>query len=431
MFLATSKSHLADMLLRGISNCMNCFVVKCGTGCCYSETLLKFHIDLSDLNLINCFKSKERVMKSTSIIRRFARVTSFAILMGAALSFAIARPSSAEDLTGQLNFLGWEGYDDAEAFKPITDKGVVINRTYIGNNDEVIAKFKAGGAGAYDVGTIISRYLGPMVKQGMIIPLDESKLTQQKNLFSGFKEFGRIDGKLYAVPVFFGFTTLCYRTDLVPAPTWDFYKDPKFIGKYAITPNPLGSTYIWAMALGKGVDARKWTQDDLKQIKERGLAEYRNAKTLAATPGEQKDLLIRGDVVLTTPCYDAVAAGATAAGAKVASITPPGKRFIWVDMFFIFNGVKNVDAAYAFLNTALSAEGQAIMAPKQQVAVSNQETYKLLSGELAKKLGYEQANELIASSEFNVLPDPEPIAPFVSVRDLYAAFDEIRATAGR
>ena len=309
---------------------------------------------------------------------------------------------------GQLNYLGWEGYDEPDAFKPMTDQGVVFNRTYIGNNDELIAKFRAGGAGAYDVGNINSRYLGPMVKQGMIMPIDESKLTHHKNLFRAFKDFGRVDGKLYTVPVFFGFTTLCYRTDMVPKPTWDFYKDPKFVGKYGVAPNPLGDIYVWAMVLGKGMDARKWTQDDLKQIKERGLAEFRNAKTLVSTPGEQKDLLIRGDVVLTTDCYDAVAAGAVAQGAKVASVIPPGPRKIWVDMYFILNGAKNLDAAYAYLNTALSPQAQAIMAKKMELNVSNQDAYKQLPPDLVKKLGPEQANELIAGSEFNILPDPDP-----------------------
>ena len=366
-------------------------------------------------------------MIDTGITRRSSRPARFAMLVGTVLIVAAAMPATAQKLGGQLNYLGWEGYDEPEAFKPMTDQGVVFNRTYIGNNDELIAKLRARGAGTYDVGNINSRYLGPMVKQGMIMPIDESKLAHHQSLFRAFKDFGRVDGKLYTVPVFFGFSTLCYRTDLVPTPTWDFYKDPKFIGKYGVAPNPLGDIYVWAMVLGKGMDARKWTQDDLKQIKERGLAEFRNAKTLVATPGEQKDLLIRGDVVLTTDCYDAVAVGATAQGAKVASVIPPGPRKIWVDMYFIFNGAKNIDAAYAYLNTALSPEGQAIMAKKMELSVSNQDAYKQLPADLVKKLGYEQANELIAGSEFNILPDPDPKPPHVSIRDLYAAFDEIKA----
>ena len=132
-------------------------------------------------------------------------------------------------------------------------------------------------------------------------------------------------------------------------------------------------------------------------------------------------------MVLTTDCYDAVAAGAVAQGAKVASVIPPGPRKIWVDMYFIFNGAKNVDAGYAYVNAALSPQGQATMAKHMELSVSNQDSYKQLPADLVKKLGFDQANELIAGSEFNILPDPDAKAPRVSVRDLYAAFDEIKA----
>ena len=91
------------------------------------------------------------------------------------------------------------------------------------------------------------------------------------------------------------------------------------------------------------------------------------------------------------------------------------------------NGAKNLDAAYAYLNTALSPQAQAIMAKNMELNVSNLDAYKQLPPDLVKKLGPEQANELIAGSEFNILPDPDSKPPHVSIRDLYTAFDEIKA----
>jgi len=93
-------------------------------------------------------------MIDTGITRRSSRPARFAMLVGTVLIVAAAMPATAQKLGGQLNYLGWEGYDEPEAFKPMTDQGVVFNRTYIGNNDELIAKLRAGGAGTYDVGNI-------------------------------------------------------------------------------------------------------------------------------------------------------------------------------------------------------------------------------------------------------------------------------------
>jgi hypothetical protein len=88
-------------------------------------------------------------MTSRLMPRPSPRRRQMALLLAMSLIFALAMqylppaPAIAQNVGGQLNYLGWEGYDDKAAFKPMTDQGVVFNTTYIGNNDELIAKFKA------------------------------------------------------------------------------------------------------------------------------------------------------------------------------------------------------------------------------------------------------------------------------------------------
>ena len=343
-------------------------------------------------------------------------------------------PSSTAGLTpigGQINVLGWEGYDYPDAFEAFYDvTGVVPNATYIGNNDEIISKFKAGGPGVYDVGNINSRYFVAMAKQGMLVPLDESRLPNLQYLFPAWdeEEFGIYEGQRYAVPGFFGPSGLCYRADLVPEPTWDFYMDPAYQGKYAVTTNPLASMYVWGMDIGKGQDATQWTLDDLEEIKARGMEEWKYAATTAGSTGEQVDLLVRGDVVLTTDCWEAVPAAAQEQGVDVKMTVPPGPKKVWVDVYFIFDVAQNVDAAYGWINHAISQEGAAIMADYLNVAVSNQRAFDLLSDELKERVGYDTLNSTLKTAEFNVLPDPDATAPNVALDDLYKAFDEIQAS---
>ena len=43
-----------------------------------------------------------------------------------------------------VNFLGWQGYDDPVAFDDfLKSKDITLNTTYIGNNDEIVAKLRA------------------------------------------------------------------------------------------------------------------------------------------------------------------------------------------------------------------------------------------------------------------------------------------------
>ncbi len=344
-----------------------------------------------------------------------------------------AEETGASKLGGQLNILGWEGYDDPDVFQPFYEAtGIVANSTYIGNNDEVISKYKAGGPGVYDIGDINSRYLKPMIEQGMLMPLDESKLTNLGDILPGFQElnFGRgEDGKLYAVPAYFGFSTLCYRTDLVPEPAdWNFWQQEVYKGKYAVTTNSLASMYIWGMVLGKGQDASKWTQDDLAEIKAYGLAMWKDAATTAASLGEQTDLLVRGDVAVTMDCFEFVANEARKQGVDVVSVLPSGKVKPWVDVYFIFTGAQNVEAAHAWINYAISPEAMAQLAANLGTAVSNSKAYDLMDPELVELLGYETLNDAILNAEFNVLPDPDAEPPYVTLDDLYKAFDEIKAS---
>ncbi len=345
-------------------------------------------------------------------------------------------PAAVEEseVGGQLNIIGWEGYEYQPAFQAFYDEyGVVPNNTYIGNNDEIISKFKAGGPGVYDLGDINSRYLQAMAKQGMIIPLDEEKIPNMKDIFPAFdeREFGVYEGKRYAVPAFFGPSGLCYRADMVDEPDWDYYKDPQYQGKYAVTTNPLASMYVWGMTLGKGQDATKWTLDDLEEMKARGMEEWKYAVTTAASTGEQADLLVRGDVVLTTDCWEGVVSAAQEQGVDVKMTVPPGETKIWVDLYFILDGAPNPETAYAWINHALSPTAMKIMAEYLGVAVASQRAFEIIDPELAEFVGYDALNELIMNADFNVLPDADAEPPYVSLDDLYKAFDEIQATGGQ
>jgi spermidine/putrescine-binding protein len=341
----------------------------------------------------------------------------------------------AATIGGQLNILGWEGYDDPEVFKPFYDENKVVpNSTYIGNNDEVISKYKAGGPGVYDIGNINSRYLKPMIDQGMLMPLDESKLPNLAKLFPAWNEtkFGRgADGKLYAVPAYLGFSGICYRADLVPEPTsWNYWQEDPWKEKYAVTTNPLASMYIWSMTLGKGQDASKWTKKDLEEIKAYGMEKWKGGKTTASSIGEQTDLLVRGDVTTTDDCFDFIANQAQKQNVDVKVVYPKGPVKIWVDAYFILNGAKNIDTSYAWINYAIGDEAMAKLAKNLGTAVANQDAYKLMDADLIKMLGFEGMNETIMNAEFNVLPNPDAADPYVTLDEIYKAFDEIKASAG-
>lgn len=350
----------------------------------------------------------------------------------AAPAEAAAADASAEtaDFDGtQLNFIGWQGYEDPEAFEPFyQESGITLNATYPSNLEEVISLYHAGGPGSYDIGVGMNRYIMMMVDQDILEPLDESKLPNFAEMLPVFKEadwWGRIDGKLYAVPAFVGFDTICYRADLVSEPDWNMHTNEEYIGKYGVLNNPLGNLYLWAMQLGKSLDARTWTQDDLAEIKALGTEVFENAFTVVAGEGEASDLLARGDIVVMNGCNTGIAARAREAGTDVQIVIPQGPTKMWADFYFIYKGSENIEAAHAWLNHAIAAETMALETTKMGYNPPNEKTYSLIEPELATKLNWPGVNEFIANAPLSVLPEPDAEPPYVTVDDMYKTYDEI------
>lgn len=342
-------------------------------------------------------------------------------------------PTAAPQTGGQLNIITWEGYDDPVAFKPFYDKsGVVPNTTYIGSNDEVLTKYKAGGAGSYDCGDINSRYIQPMVEQGMIIALDESKLPNLADIYPAFWDisFARQDGKLYAAPAFFGFDVITYNADEVPEPkTWDFYKEEPYKGKYGMIDNPAGQMLLWGMLVGVGADGTKWTQEDLEKVKALGMDVVKNAALIAKSYGEMKDLLVRGDINSVYYSWEAVAAWGQEEGANLQNTLPAGPAKAWADCYFIMNGAKNLDAAYGWVNHAISPEAMAVMGQRVSSLVANSKAVELMDPAHVEAMGYDGLNERIKQATFSVLPEKEATAPYITLDEFYKAYEEIKAGA--
>jgi spermidine/putrescine transport system substrate-binding protein len=344
----------------------------------------------------------------------------------------VEAPSDMDFSDVTLNFIGWQGYEDPEAFQPLyDDTGMKLNATYPSNLEEVISLYQVGGAGSYDIGVGMNRYIMLMKDLDILEPLDESKLPNLEQMLPAFKDpdwWGRIDGELYAVPAFVGFDTLCYNADQVSEPDWLFWQEEEYKGRYGVINNPLGSLYLWAMMLDKTMDAREWTQDDLAEIKAMGKEIYSDALTLVAGEGEASDLLARGDIIAHFGCNTGIAARAREAGANVVAVVPEGRTKMWADFYFIYKGSGNVDAAHTWLNHAIAAPTMAIETTKMGYNPPNEKTYELIDPELAEKLNWPGVNEFIENAPLSVLPDPDAEPPQVTLDDMYKAYDEGLAT---
>src|SRR5512141_2392458 len=96
---------------------------------------------------------------------------------GPTATAALAKPTSTE-----LNLYGWSDYVPQQLLDDFTSQyGIKVNYDTYSSNEEMLAKLQAGASG-YDL-VIPSDYtVTIMVKQGMLEPLDQTKIPNYANL---------------------------------------------------------------------------------------------------------------------------------------------------------------------------------------------------------------------------------------------------------
>ena len=143
--------------------------------------------------------------------------------------------------SGEVNFMGWAGYDFKAAYEAFTKStGIKVNFNEQQNQDDMFAQCKlALQTGSVDVVEPTIDRMPGWVQNGIIAPWDTGKLAMDNYIEStlGGKD-GEVDGKRYFVPSVWGTEALTYSkkdapTEYGKASLGDLW-DPKFEGKVVV-----------------------------------------------------------------------------------------------------------------------------------------------------------------------------------------------------
>ncbi|MCF6115124.1 MULTISPECIES: ABC transporter substrate-binding protein [Mesorhizobium] len=153
-------------------------------------------------------------MRVKKIIRREFLKTSALLGLGAASLHLPDRAIAA----GEIRLLTWEGYAEDAWIKDFEQSnGVTVTKTYVGSNDEYMAKLAAGG-GDYDVAVIVSSLAERAIDAGFVENLDLSLIPNFEQLYPRLKTVAFIskEKQVYGVPTFLGITLVTVNADVIP-----------------------------------------------------------------------------------------------------------------------------------------------------------------------------------------------------------------------
>jgi len=354
-----------------------------------------------------------------------------AVLAGSSRSLAagLRRPDSAPPVDpGTVAMLGWQGYDDETARAAFDDAGGVLNPTYIGNNDEILARLR-GGQGTFDVVTPNAAFLPALVLAGVLEPLDYSLLPNSDHYFAEFHQpaWNTFDGETWGAPVEWGNGPLVYRPDLIDeVPTsWMDLAEPDYDGKVAMWDDGFGHIVVMAKTLGF-TEPNRLTEDQLDQVVEALSKIRQNARVVAPSLGDLADILARGEAAVTTQSWQGVATFVREKGEQAEWTVPEEGTWGWNDHYCVPKGAGNVEGAYRFIDTMIAPEANAIITNAFFSGTPVEASVPFLDEEVAAIFDYTQIGAELDALGFYSLPPLEREDGIRSLDDWNAAWSRIK-----
>jgi spermidine/putrescine transport system substrate-binding protein len=300
----------------------------------------------------------------------------------------------------QLNIFIWSEYLSAEvvaAFEQRFDCKVVVDNYE--SSEGMLAKIQAGGADLYDLVVPSDEALGVLAGQGMLAPLDQSKIPNLKNLEARFRNLPYDPGNKFSVAFQWG-TFGIYARKNPDAPleeSWAIFFDPKKQpGPLMLIDSP--TDLIRAALLYKGHDFNSTNPQHLKEVRDLLIATKKRALGFSNTVGGRASVLNKS--ARAAMIYSGEAARGMQDDSETYYFIPREGSLIWVDNMVIPKKAPHRELAHKFINYILEPEVGAKISNTYHYATPNREAKKFIKPELLTNTVIYPADETFQRLEY-------------------------------
>jgi spermidine/putrescine transport system substrate-binding protein len=277
---------------------------------------------------------------------------------------ANAKPADPSTLKGQtLNLFTWSGYHDPKWLKEYENsRGVKISTQLYGGVPDGFAKVRADPS-AFDLVLATSGWVENYADAGAIVPFEESRVPNMKNMLSELKwrDATQYKGKNWACMYTWGAELLCW----VPSAggsynSWRAMYDPKFKdGKVSLVDDPTTIMPFIPMMLGfkdpYDLNSQQMEQFKTELMKLRGAVDHVSASIDDQTTdfgNRQVDIGVLYNISTQTKLLSN--------GIDMKSVVPKEGAPAWSDNYAVtVAGAKKADLVYDFINYTMSVPWQA------------------------------------------------------------------------
>lgn len=298
---------------------------------------------------------------------------------------ADGQSASSSNAKGNLVVLEWAGYELPQFHEPFTAEypQTKVDYSFFSEDAEAFAKLQSG----FDVDLVhpCNPWWGLYVEQGLVQPIDTSKLSHFADLDPDMVAMGQFDGKQYFIPWDWGFESILIRTDKVKTvpQSWADLTNPEYAGHLAIWDSGEANHIIAALALG--FDPWNTTAEQDEQIKQWLISLKPNLLTYWVDFSELAQQVGSGDVWVASNAWADTYVSLLDQGVPVAYLDPKEGKLGWVCGYGISSGTKNVEQDLAYINAMIDAQSMANFSNEYGYGAANPKSLPLVDPEMVKQ----------------------------------------------
>ncbi len=287
-------------------------------------------------------------------MKKFKKV--LVLIMTGVFIFSLAGCGRGGSKAGTLNLFMWTEYLPDEVVKGFEkETGIKVQMQTYSNNEEMLAKVQGSSAGTYDIVCPSDYMVENMISQGLLLKMDQSKLTNLGNIDKTYLNPGYDPGNEHSVPYLGGAGVIIYNKKLVPAgadfTTYAELFKPDYANSLVVLDD--FRSIIGVTSLSMGYDMNETDGTKLGQIKDKLLTLKPNIKSLDSD--SPKTLMITEETKAGL-FWSGEAAIALQENKNLAVAYPKEGMYLFFDNMCITKDAKNVENAYKFIDYILKAE---------------------------------------------------------------------------
>lgn len=274
---------------------------------------------------------------------------------------AATTETSEAPQSNSLSVFDWAGYELPEFWTQFAEQhpDIKIDYSFFGEDAEAFAKIQTGFQ--TDIIHPCGSWWKLYIDNGLVQPLDVSRLENFKDIPESLIQYGNFDGKQYFVPWDWGYESILVRTDKVSEipDSWEDLWNPEYAGH--VTVYDSGETQHMVGATVLGFDPFNTTPEQDEAITQKLIELKPNLLTYWTDYTEIVQLMSSGDVWIAANAWPDSFLVLREQGIPVEYLTPVEGRMGYICGYGISAKAQNLDLAYDYLNALTNVEAMAFL----------------------------------------------------------------------